>query len=85
MKKISNVLMMASLVLIMSCNEQKEVEIDAPKQVVAGLNAKYPDATDIKWITEDEDNKTIYEAKFKVNGKSTVAEFESDGSFIKEE
>lgn len=74
-----------SLVFIISCSSHTEIsEAKVPAAVVSSFKVKYPTATITKWVTEKKDGKTIYEAVFKENGEETEAEFNEDGSFIKE-
>jgi hypothetical protein len=68
-----------------SCGDNKISQDKVPGAVVSSFNAKYPTATDTKWITEKSDGKTIYEAQFKNAGKSIEAEFNEDGSFKQED
>ncbi len=68
-----------------SCNEKKIAASEVPQLAMAAFNAKYQGATDVEWKTEKEDSKTIYEAEFKFNGKKIEAEFDANGTFIKEE
>lgn len=74
-----------SLFFISSCSSHTEIsEEKVPAAVVSSFKAKYPSATISKWVTEKKEGKTIYEAVFKENGEETEAEFNEDGSFIKE-
>ncbi len=70
--------------IMASCGDTKISEDKVPGAVVTSYKAKYPAGTDTKWITENKDGKTIYEAVFKLNGEEVEAEFNEDGSFIKE-
>ncbi len=71
--------------IMASCGDNKISEDKVPGAVVSSFKTKYPAATDNKWITEKKDGKTIYEAQFKADGKEIEAEFNEDGSFIKED
>jgi ABC-type glycerol-3-phosphate transport system substrate-binding protein len=91
MKKITvySAILFAGLSLS-SCGgmETKSTEVaaaDVPAAVLTAFNEKYPGATDVKWEKELENNKTEYEAKFTLNGKTSEAEFEEAGTFIKED
>lgn len=68
--------------IISSCNDKKISASDVPKPAVSAFNAKYPEAKDVSWITEKKDNKTLYEAQFKLNDKKVEAEFDADGNFV---
>lgn len=72
-------------IIMASCGDNKISEDKVPGAIVTSFKAKYPTATDTKWITEKKDGKTIYEAQFKDNGKSIEAEYNEDGSFIQED
>jgi hypothetical protein len=71
--------------MMASCSNNKISEDKVPGAVVSSFKTKYPTATNTKWITEKKDNKTIYEAQFKNDGKEIEAEFNDDGSFIQED
>ena len=73
-------------IMIASCESHTEISEDkVPAAVVTAFKAKYPGATVTKWVTEKKDGQTIYEAVFKENnGGEEEAEFNADGSFIKE-
>lgn len=74
-----------SVMVFASCSSHKEVKEDqVPGAVVSAVKAKYPTAVISKWITEEKEGKTIYEAVLKDNGEEIEAEFNADGSFIKE-
>ena len=73
-----------SLFLATSCSHTEISEDKVPAAVVTSFKAKYPTAVISKWVTEKKDGKTIYEAVFKSNGEEIEAEFNEDGSFIKE-
>lgn len=73
------------MAFMFSCSSHTEIsEEKVPAAVVSSFKAKYPAATITKWVTEKKEGKTIYEAVFKENGVETEAEFNEDGSFIKE-
>jgi hypothetical protein len=72
--------------LTFSCsNETKVVASDVPPAVSAALMAKYPDANDIKWEMEKNDDRVNYEAEFESGGKNKEVLFSADGTFIKED
>ena len=55
----------ASIILCLmfsSCGDKKISTSDVPPAAVAAFTAKYPGATDVNWITESKDGKTLYEA-----------------------
>lgn len=74
-----------SFIILSSCNDNKVAASKVPQPILTTFNTKYPGATDIEWITEKKDNKTIYEAAFNLNGKKIEAEFEANGNFIQED
>lgn len=84
MKKSIVFALLVSVMLTISCSHTEISEDKVPAAVVTSFKAKYPAAVISKWITEKKDGKTIYEAVFKENGEETEAEFNADGSFIKE-
>lgn len=74
-----------SVIMVTSCSSHTEIKEDkVPGEVITAFKGKYPTAVISKWITEKKDGKTIYEAVFKENGEEIEAEFNADGSFIKE-
>ncbi len=86
MKKVINYsAIILAFAILSSCSEKKIAASEVPQSAVAAFNTKYSGATDVEWETEKEDGKTIYEAKFKFNGKKIEAEFDANGTFIKEE
>ena len=84
MKKSFLFALLLSVLLATSCSHTEINEDQVPGAVVTSFKAKYPAAVISKWVTEKEDGKTIYEAVFKENGEESKAEFNEDGSFIKE-
>ena len=85
MKKIMAGLLF-TVIMATSCSDNKISEDKVPAPVVNSFKTKYPTATNTKWITEKKkDNKTIYEAQFKSEGKDVEAEFNEDGSFVQED
>ena len=79
-----------SIVLVQSCNsktEKKDETIstnDVPASVQSAFSAKYSTATDVKWEDAHENDQQTYKAKFTLNGKKMKAEFDANGTFIKE-
>ena len=84
MKKFIFPMFLFSIILVTSCSHSAISEDKVPVAVVTSFKTKYPAATNTSWITEKKDGKLIYEAKFKDNGEEIEAEFNDDGSFIKE-
>lgn len=59
---------------------------DVPPAVSAAFQAKYAGAQVTHWeVEKGDDGHLVYEAEFKLNGKSMEAEFKPDGTFVKEE
>ena len=84
MKKLIAFALLFSVMLSISCSHTEISEDKVPGAVITSFKAKYPTAVISKWVTEKKDGKTIYEAVFKENGEEIEAEFNADGSFIKE-
>lgn len=85
MKKTIVFAFMIAAMLTISCSSHTDISEDrVPAAVITSFKAKYPTAVISKWVTEKKDGKTIYEAVFKENGEEIEAEFNEDGSFIKE-
>ena len=85
MKKL--IILPSALLLMYSCGE-KEKKITAaelPSKVSATFNAKYPDASNVKWQEETENGKTVYEADFKLHGNGIEVEIDTAGILVKEE
>lgn len=74
-----------SAVILISCAENKLAESDVPQPVRTSFASQYPGATGVEWQTEKKSGKTIYEAKFKKDGKEIEAEFNADGTYIGED
>ncbi|HUS03773.1 MAG TPA: PepSY-like domain-containing protein [Chitinophagaceae bacterium] len=74
-----------AIIMTTSCSDNKISEDKVPPAVVNSFKTKYPAAADTKWITEKKDGKTIYEAQFKSGKDEVEAEFNEDGTFIKED
>lgn len=86
MKKSIIYLAVIVMTTLFSChNEQKVSASQVPQTVITAFQTKYPNITVDKWVTETEKGKTIYEAKFKNNNEDAEAEFDENGTFIKEE
>jgi uncharacterized membrane protein YkoI len=71
--------------LFTSCDDKKVAASEVPATVIAAFEAKYAGATNVEWKTEKHDGKIIYEADFKLGDQHKEAEFDADGTFIKEE
>lgn len=84
MKKLMMSLVVA-MCLLSACDEKKLSSSDVPEPARTSFATQYPGATEVEWKTEKDDGKTIYEAKFKKDGKEIEAEFNADGTFIKED
>jgi hypothetical protein len=65
--------------------DKKELSTsDVPEPVRSAFSAKYSTATDIKWDAAHENDKQTYKAKFKIGDKKMKAEFDTNGTFVKE-
>ena len=85
MKRSFLLMLVFSAMMATSCSSDTEIKEDqVPGAVITSFKAKYPAAIISKWITENKNGKKIYEAVFKANGEEVEAEFNEDGSFIKE-
>ncbi|MEP7373668.1 MAG: PepSY-like domain-containing protein [Chitinophagaceae bacterium] len=67
------------LAIVATCRSQK---VNIPAPVTNAFNAKYPNATAVKWGKE---SAKEYEAEFKLNGANVSANFDLDGSWIETE
>lgn len=65
-----------------SLNSQNVADKNIPVRVKKELLAKYPTATSVKWEME---NKTTYEAVFKLNSEPVSANFSKDGKWLETE
>ena len=91
-KMIFSVAISLSLFVIQACDNDKTSKDDkeiststVPASVQSAFSAKYSTATDVKWEDAHEDTVKTYKAKFKLDGKKMKAEFDANGSFVKEE
>ncbi len=93
MKKVIIILTISiSLYAIPACSSDKkgkgdkELSIkDVPESVKSAFSAKYSTATGITWENAHEDNNETYKAKFDMAGKKMKAEFDANGTFVKED
>jgi uncharacterized membrane protein YkoI len=86
MKKILVFCAICAFIIFSSCEQHTKIAAsEVPQSVMTAFNAKYQGATDVEWMTEKKDNKTVYEAEFKLNDKKKEAEFDANGNFIEEE
>jgi hypothetical protein len=68
-----------------SSKEDKELSTsDVPTSVKDAFNSKYSGAMEVKWEDAQENNEKTYKAEFSLNGKRMEAEFDANGTFIKE-
>jgi hypothetical protein len=93
--RILALLLLTSLVITTACSNNKEPKSrmdeknvisgrDVPEIVKENFLAKYPGATAVLWENATEDSITTLKVKFKRDGKFWKAEFNKDGSFIKD-
>jgi hypothetical protein len=91
MKKL--ILIMAvsfTLLATQSCGNGKakaDKELPAggvPASVRSAFSEKYSTVTDVKWEEAHENDQQTYKAKFTVDGKKMKAEFDANGTLIKE-
>jgi uncharacterized protein YcfL len=86
MKRTIIYLAVIVMTTLFSCHNEQEIPASGvPQSVMSAFQAKYPNITVDKWVTETEKGKTVYEAKFKNNNKNVEAEFDENGNFIEEE
>ena len=79
-------LIVASTLAFYGCASEFDIaSSDVPSAVTTAFQTKYPGAQAGEWEVEKEDGKLIFEAEFKLDGKSKEAEFRPDGTFVKEE
>ena len=64
---------------LISCSEKYS---DVPQDVVKNFNSKFPDAEEIEWEKED-DNE--WEAEFEQSGTEYTASFDSKGAWLETE
>lgn len=86
--------LLAALLTISACDSKNEKtradegkvikEDQVPAPVKTSFAAKYPGATEIIWEDASEGNSPTKKVKFKMDGKYWKAEFNADGSFVKE-
>ncbi len=71
--------------LFVSCGREIKLDTsDVPSVVIEAFNEKYPSASEVKWVAEEEGG-FYFEAKFKMDGKDKEVHFKTDGTFVKEE
>ena len=95
MKRIAGVLMIAvASFFAPACNEsktdgkvdeKKEISIiEVPVAVKDSFAATHSGATDIVWEEAHEGNADTYKVKFRMNDKKMKAEYNKDGTLVKE-
>ena len=83
--KIIKVVVIIFIFTLASCENERHIDASrVPQTVKDAFAKKYPQATDVEWIQEEE-SKVIYEAEFKLDGKEITAEFSESGEFLEEE
>lgn len=70
------------MISIAATNTNQSLKVDVPAAVLDAMNARYPDAENVKWETEDDDE---YEAEFKMDKAEMSATFEEDGTWVETE
>lgn len=81
MKKII-IMLICSACISISVFAQKISADKLPASVLAGFKAKFPNVTKVSWEMED---KTAYEADFKLNNVESSATFSKDGKWMETE
>ena len=77
------VMILSAGLILSSCNQGKKTEnkgekSEVPEAVQKAFTAKFADAKDVKWESEEEGE---YEAEFTLNGKKMSADFAADGTW----
>lgn len=75
MKKIS---LLIALAIVVFTNQSHAQDTNVPKKVMKAFTQKFSNATDVEW---EKENKSEWEAEFKVNGKEYSANFATDGTW----
>ncbi len=75
MRNLLFIIAIAALFSLNACNHLCE---NVPKEVNTAFSEKFPDADNINWEQEDENE---WEAEFEMNGKDYSANFTSDGNW----
>jgi len=66
-----------------SSGDGKHIPVSqVPAAVLESFNARYPNATNVQWEREREDNGVQYKADFMIGNKRIEARFEKDGTFL---
>lgn len=79
---MKNVFLVFTLVAIFTLNACSQDAKEVPAAVKTAFSQKFPDASKVKWSME---NKTEWEAEFKMNGKEYSANFDTDGNWMETE
>ena len=79
----------ATIVLFASCSSHEEEftikDSEVPKDVMAALKAKYPNAQVKEWEAQKTDGKFVFECEFKDGDKEHEVHITPDGSSVTEE
>lgn len=79
---MKNVFLVFALVAMFSLNACCQDTKEVPAAVKTAFSQKFPDASKVKWSME---NKTEWEAEFKMNGKEYSANYDVNGTWMETE
>jgi uncharacterized membrane protein YkoI len=88
MKNTAMLSMLLASAGMFGCNDGNKADVPAaqvPAAVIATFNGRYPDAAETRWEMKKLNDRSVYEAEFKVNNNEKEAKIEENGTFIGEE
>jgi uncharacterized membrane protein YkoI len=83
---IPTLLGLAALSTVANAGEEKKLtEQQVPKPVLEAFHKAYPQALDVRYETEKEAGKTVYEVEFKDKGINREASYSAQGALLEAE
>jgi hypothetical protein len=79
---MKNLFLVIAVFAIFSLNACGQTSKDVPANIKTAFLEKFPNATDVKWVNE---NEKEWEAEFKIDGKNYSANFDINATWMESE